>query len=96
MEKLIEKIDVLLQELDKTAEVKEIRKTTKEINKDKDLKELLVKYQVSKDENLKKEILKNPLYKKFKEDETNINILILEINSKLKEISNKGKCSIWK
>jgi len=94
MEKLIEKIDVLLQELDKTAEVKEIRKTTKEINKDKDLKELLVKYQVSKDENLKKEILKNPLYKKFKEDETNINILILEINSKLKEISNKGKCSI--
>ena len=95
MEKLIEKIDVLLQELDKTAEVKEIRKTTKEINKDKDLKELLVKYQVSKDENLKKEILKNPLYKKFKEDETNINILILEINSKLIRVSVVYENNKW-
>ena len=51
-------------------------------------------YNQTKKESLKEEITSNELYKEYKKAETELNILILQINSKLKKISNKGKCGI--
>ena len=51
-------------------------------------------YNVTQDEELKKKILANKLFNNYKEKETDLNILILELNRKLKEISDKGKCNL--
>ena len=64
MEELIEKVEILKDELDKNKSIV----------------------------NIKKKIMSNELFKKYKEEETNINFIILEINKRLKEINSKGKC----
>ena len=75
-----------------TKQVKEIKDINKLIMNDKELLELIKKYNETQDEDIKIKILNNELFKDYKDKETELNILILEINSKLKEISNKGKC----
>ena len=72
--------------------VLELKKNLDENTDVKEIKELKEKVLWS----LKEEIYNDPLYKKFKEKETDINILILEINNSLKKINSKGKCRIWK
>ncbi len=95
MEELIEKVANLKKILNETEEIKQIKYLNKQIIQDKNLIELVKKYQTTKDEKLKQEILKNDLFKKYKEQETNINLIILQINQQLKKITNnsKGKCS---
>ena len=39
-----------------------------------------------------KKVFSRELFKEYKEYETDINILILDINSRLKQINDKGKC----
>ena len=43
---------------------------------------------------IKEEIYKNNLYQEYKKSETELNILILQINNELKKINNKGKCGL--
>jgi len=92
MEELIELIDNLKSSLDKEEIVKKIKKLNKEIVKDKELIKLIEEYKKSSNEELKKEIYSNKLYKEYKESETDLNILIMTINKKLKEINNKRHC----
>ena len=94
MNDLIEKVDNLITSIDSTKQAEEIKKINKEIMKDEDLLEMISKYNVTKDEELKKKIISNKLFNDYKEKETDLNILILELNSKLKEISDKGKCNL--
>ena len=94
MEKLIEKVNNLKEQLNKEEVVKEIKELNKEIKKDKQLLELIKKYQQTHDENIKEEIIKNNLFRKYKEKETDLNIIILSINQRLKEIAKKDKCSL--
>ena len=90
MEKLYEKIDYLLNVLNEQTEVKEIKRLKEKINNDKELIGLVEKYQT--DKSLLKEIESNKLFQEYKEKETNLNILILKINERLKEITKKGSC----
>ena len=92
MEELLEKIDNLKISLDNREEIKRIKELNKQIKEDKNLLALISKYKEKPSEELKKEIYKNELYKKYKESETDINLLIISINNKLKEISNRGNC----
>ena len=92
MNDLIDKVENLKEALNDTKQVKEIKDINKLIMNDKELLELIKKYKETQDENIKIQILNNELFKNYKDKETELNILILEINSKLKEISNKGKC----
>lgn len=92
MEDLIDKVENLKEALNDTKQVKEIKDINKLIMNDKELLELIKKYNETQDEDIKTKILDNELFKDYKDKETELNILILEINSKLKEISNKGKC----
>ena len=62
--------------------------------KDKKLLDLIKKYNETYDDKIKKQILENKLFSDYKDKETELNILILDINSKLKKISSKGKCNI--
>lgn len=94
MEDLIEKVDNLIDAIDNTKQVKEIKTVNEEIMKDKKLLDLIKKYNETYDDKIKKQILENKLFSEYKDKETELNILILDINSKLKKISSKGKCNI--
>lgn len=94
MEKLIEKIENLKNELDKTPDIKKVKDLNEKIRKDKELLKLLEEYKNYPKEETKNKIQNNKLFKEYKESETDINILILQINKKLNEISNKGKCDL--
>ncbi len=90
MEKLYEKIDDLIKVLNEQSEVKEIRRLNEKLKEDQELKDLINKYQT--DKSLLKEIENNKLFQEYKEKETDLNILILKINERLKEITKKESC----
>lgn len=92
MEKLIEKVDNLKKALDNSNQVKEIVEINKLIDKDKDLLELIKEYNISHDEKIKERIMNNKLFQEYKDKEIELNILVLEINKRLKELTNKGMC----
>ena len=94
METLIEKVNELKESINKTQEVLEIKKLNNEIKNDKELLNLLEEYRIYPKEETKKKILDNSLFRKYKEKETDINILILKINKELKQITKKDKCGL--
>jgi len=94
MNELMNKIDNLKQELDNTKEVQDIISINNEIIKDKELLENIKKYNETKDEKIKEKVLSNKLFKEYKDKEIDLNVLILSINKRLKEINNKGMCSL--
>ena len=94
METLIEKVNELKDSLSSTKEVLDIKELNKEIKKDKKLLSLLNEYHLYPKEETKKQILDNELFRKYKEKETDLNILILKINSELKQITKKDKCGL--
>ena len=96
METLIEKVNELKDSLSNTKEVLDIKELNKEIKKDKKLIDLLNEYHLYPKEETKKQILNNELFRKYKEKETDLNILILKINKELKQITKKDKCGLWK
>ncbi|MBQ3298376.1 MAG: YlbF family regulator [Bacilli bacterium] len=92
MNDLIGKVDNLINSIDNTKQVQEIKKINEEIMKDEELMKMIRKYQENGSEDLKKEIINNKLFSDYKDKETELNILILELNKKLKSINDKGKC----
>lgn len=92
MEKLIEEVENLITEIENTDLVKDLKISKKEVLNDKEIINLVEKYNEYNDKNIKNKLYENEKFKKFKEQETKLNILIIEINSKLKKINNKGKC----
>lgn len=92
MNELIDKVEKLKESIADLDKVKEIKELNKEIIQDKELIKLIEEYNRTQDESIKKQIANNELFQKYKTLETDINVIILEINSKLKQINEKGKC----
>ena len=92
MEELIEKTKNLISNIDKLDQVKKIKSLNKKILNDHKLRELIEKYDYCKDENLKRSIIDNKIFKEYKLNETDINLLIMDINSRLKSINGKKGC----
>ena len=93
MEELIEKVENLKKSINETNEVQELLRLNKEIMKDKELLSKIKEYQITQKESLKQEIIKHPLFLKYKEKETDLNVIILMINQELKKLKEKGTCS---
>ncbi len=91
MNELMDKIEQVKEALDQTEVVQEMKKINEEVMKDKELLEKIEKYQRSQDPSIKEEILKNKIFRDYKQKETNLNLLILEINQRLKEIEIERK-----
>lgn len=92
MNELMELVDDLKKELDKKDEIIDIKKYNKIISCDKELLKDIEEYNKTMDINIKNKILSNENFNLYKEKETNLNFLILDINSKLKKISIKKDC----
>ncbi len=91
MEELIEKTNILISKIDDSEQVKRIKELNKKLSKDKELKKLIEDYSISRDESIKSKIIDNELFKEYKLNETDINLFIMDINSRLKSINgNKG------
>ena len=93
MKELIEKVENLKLELDNSKEVKHIKELNSKIKDNKELISLIEKYNSTQNESIKEEIINNKFFREYKLSENDINYIILEINSKLKQISKKGSCS---
>lgn len=92
MEELIEKIENLKEALDKTNEVKMVTYYLDRVLKDKELVKDIEKYNVTRDVKLLEKISNNTLFNDYKRSETDLNLLIMKINSRLKDISKKDGC----
>ncbi len=86
MEKLLEKLDEVIFELENDPRIKKIKNLNERLKKEEKLKEELLTYQKYPTRELKERIIKEPFFVEYKESETEINLLILEINQILKEI----------
>ena len=93
MEELIEKIENVKTNLDKTEQVKKIKRLNKELSNNKELLNKIERYNITQDEKLHQEIINNKFFREYKLSENEINYIILEINSRLKKITKKGTCS---
>ena len=87
MEELILKVNNLIDTIDNSDIVKDIKKYNDKIMKDEKLLKLLEKYQETKDEKTKEEIMSNKLFQEYKLKESDLNIMIMSINQKLKAIN---------
>lgn len=94
MRNLIEALNNLENVLDKHEKIIKIKELNREIERDKDLINMIKEFNLYKNDMIKNKIINNSLFKEYKKYETDINVIILEINQKLKEINNRGKCSL--
>lgn len=94
MEKLVNEMENLIKVIDNSESVKKIKCLNEKINQDKHLLELLQKYSYDKNEQTKKEIMENSLFQEYKINETEINLMIMAINQKLKEIRESKECNL--
>lgn len=86
MDELYELVDNLKSYLDNLEDIKNIKDINNKLSNNKDLLNKIDLYRKTSYINLKKEILSNKDYKEYKRLESNINLLILQINTKLKEL----------
>ena len=93
MEELILKVNNLIDTIDNSDIVKDIKKYNDKVMKDEKLLKLLEKYQEKKDEKTKEEIMSNKLFQEYKLKESDLNIMIMSINQKLKAISKERSCN---
>ena len=94
MEKLYEKLDNLKEVLNETETIIKLKEITEKVMQDKELLKQIEDYNYTKDERIKDKILNNQTFREYKHQEAELNSLILEINSKLKEITKKDKCGL--
>ena len=92
MDELNERLEQLKQEISKTDVVLELQNKKEEIFNDKMLVERLEKYHKNPSDKQKKEIVASPSFLAYKELETELNLMILDINQKLKKIKGKYSC----
>ena len=87
---LISKIDILKKSLDETDEIKNINLYYNMIVKNKKLTDKINEYKNNFNKYLKQDIYTYDEFKKYKKTETEVSLSIMEINSKLKKITNSG------
>ena len=92
MNELIDKVNNLKESLDSNEEIIKLKEINEKIMQDKELLKDIEEYNRTNNLELKNKIINNSLFREYKHSEAECNFIILEINKRLKEISNKGKC----
>ena len=92
MEELIVRVNNLIDTIDNSDIVKEVKIANERVMNDKLLLKLLDDYSKTQDEKIKRKIISNDLFQEYKLKETDLNIMIMFINQKLKTISKERSC----
>lgn len=92
MEELIEKLENLKKSIYDTKKVREYLQAKEVVFSDKLLIDKLKEYHESFDIKLKEEIMESPSFLAYKEKETAVNLLILEINQEFRKIKGNYRC----
>lgn len=92
MEELIEKLEQLKEEISRDLVVIDYLEEKKKVLNDKELTSKIERYQQTRSDTLKKEIESSPSFLVYKEKETNVNLLILGINQKFKQLNPNFDC----
>lgn len=85
MDELYSKIDLVKEELDNLPIFREMDKLEEDIRKNKELVEKIRKYNGCPSDWLRLDIYSYEEIRKYKAKETDLNLLILSINNKIKE-----------
>lgn len=85
-------MEQLKEEISKDLVVVDYLKEKKKIFNNKELISKIERYQQTKLDILKKEIESSPSFLAYKEKETNVNLLILGINQKFKQLNPSFNC----
>ena len=92
MNELMDQLDNLKNELDSSNMVLDLKEIRKKIENDKELSMLLEEYSLKPSETIKTKILESDLFQEYKIKETELNLFIMEMNQRLKKITEKGGC----
>ena len=92
MEELIEKLEQLKKEISSSDIAEELQKRKEEVMNDSSLVAKIEEYKKQPKESLKKEIISSPSFLAYKEMETEIDLLILQINQEFKKIRKSYDC----
>ncbi len=92
MLQLIEKLDILKENLNKLDLFDKLQNNIENINNNKELLKKIEDYHNNFNEHLKIEIYKYDEIKEYKKLENEVNFLVLEINQKLKRITDIRSC----
>lgn len=85
-----ERVDKLIKSFDESSTIKDLQESINKIRNNHELMEKLTKYNETYDAKLKEEILKYKEMINYRHNENELNYLILEINKRLKEITNES------
>ena len=92
MDEIYEKVKKLKQTMDNLDVFKRLEESIFLVKDNKELVEKIKKYNLTHDEKLRLENYKYEEIKKYKQIENEINLLILEINHKMRKINNNRSC----
>lgn len=81
----------LKDQLNQEKIIQEVKEAYQELKGQKTLIEKIKKYHQTEQEELRQELIQNPIIRKVKEKEGNLNYLILEINQNLEKIEKKKR-----
>ena len=93
MNELYNKLDQIKENLDNLEIFTSFDKAIENIKLNKELVDKIKKYNITKDNNLRLEIYRYKEIQDYKKIENEINLLILQINQKLKNIKSDGSCN---
>lgn len=90
----MKELDNLIDTLEKNKHIKRIKELNLKVLEDKELTKLIKEYQETNNSNIKEKIMSNNLFKEYKVEETEINLIIMNINTKLKKITGSKECNL--
>ena len=93
MNELMDKMDNLIQALDSCEVVMDLKKLNSSLLEDSLFCEKIQSYHNTFSPEIREELIQNPTFLEYKHQENECNFLIMEINRRLKEIHDKGKCA---
>lgn len=95
MEEVMQQVDVIKERLDRSLLMHELKEARQKIEKDEHLKQLIDSFhQNPYQESLKEEIYQNTNFMAYQHLENELYFLILEINQRLKTLTEEKSCRI--
>ena len=91
MNELIDRVDNLKNTLNDLDEVKYLNVLKKKVMENEELLNDVKYYHSNPNEFLKEKIISNKLFREYKHQETEINLIIMSINQRLKDIYDESK-----